>query len=150
MASRASTHKRPESVLVVVSHQQQDILLLERRHPAGFWQSVTGSLEWDEQPIEAALRELHEETGITNATLHDCHKTYQFPIHPEWKKFYSADVNMNIEHVFTLDLATLPKVNLDEDEHTHYCWLDRKHAAEKVFSWTNREVIENLQQYLKG
>lgn len=149
MTSRNTSSKRPESVLVVVSHQQQDILLLERRHPAGFWQSVTGSLEWDEQPVQAAIRELFEETGIETDSLFDCHKVFQFPIHPEWKKFYAADVTVNTEHVFTLDLATLPAVTINKEEHVRYCWLAQEQAAEKVFSWTNREVIENLSQYLK-
>lgn len=149
MTTPVTTCKRPESVLVVVSHQQREILLLERCHPEGFWQSITGSLEWDEQPIEAAKRELYEETGIHTESLTDCHKTFQFPIHPEWKKFYADDVSSNTEHVFMLDMSTRPEVTLNQKEHVRYKWLDREMAAAKVFSWTNREVIENLTEYLK-
>ena len=53
-----SLFKRPESVLVVVYTQQLDVLLICRQKPAGFWQSVTGSLEPGETPSQAAGREL--------------------------------------------------------------------------------------------
>ena len=57
-------HKRPESVLVLIYTLSAEVLLLERRQPAGFWQSVTGSLAWKETPGEAAIREVEEETGL--------------------------------------------------------------------------------------
>ncbi|HUH00249.1 MAG TPA: NUDIX domain-containing protein, partial [Gammaproteobacteria bacterium] len=56
--------KRPISVLVVVHTRSGEVLLLERIQPPGWWQSVTGSLEAGETPWDAAVRELHEETGM--------------------------------------------------------------------------------------
>jgi len=56
--------KRPESVLVVVYTRAGEVLMLRRTSPRGFWQSVTGSLEWGELPAHAAARELYEETGL--------------------------------------------------------------------------------------
>ncbi len=49
--------KRPEFVLIIVSSSDAEILMLRRRHPPGFWQSVTGSLKWDELPRKAAICE---------------------------------------------------------------------------------------------
>ena len=66
-------HKRPESVLVLVYTLAGEVLMLRRKYPRDFWQSVTGSLEWDEVPIDAAIRELQEETGLANQAIHDCH-----------------------------------------------------------------------------
>ncbi|KAB0302453.1 dihydroneopterin triphosphate diphosphatase, partial [Klebsiella pneumoniae] len=37
--------KYPVSALVVLYSGDGGILLIERTHPKGFWQSVTGSLE---------------------------------------------------------------------------------------------------------
>ena len=51
-------------MLVVVYTAGRDVLLLQRREPPDFWQSVTGSLEPGESAIDAARRELLEETGI--------------------------------------------------------------------------------------
>ena len=59
--------KRPVSVLVAIHTPAQRFLLLHRRPPARFWQSVTGSLEAAETPRDAALREVREETGLAVA-----------------------------------------------------------------------------------
>ncbi len=61
--------RRPESVLIVIHTQGGEFLLLERRRPPGFWQSVTGSLEWGEAADVAARREVIEETGIRQGVL---------------------------------------------------------------------------------
>ena len=42
---RDKRFKRPESILVVIYTRHGDVLLMERTRPAGFWQSVTGSLD---------------------------------------------------------------------------------------------------------
>ncbi|MCE1736838.1 NUDIX domain-containing protein, partial [Enterobacter hormaechei] len=57
-------YKRPESVLVMIyAVDSKRVLMLQRRDDPEFWQSVTGSLEQDEKPREAALREVQEEVG---------------------------------------------------------------------------------------
>jgi len=40
--------KLPVSVLVVVHTPALEVLLMERARRAGYWQSVTGSLDWAE------------------------------------------------------------------------------------------------------
>ena len=46
--------KLPLSVLVVVHTASLEVLLLERESRAGFWQSVTGSLDRVDEPLAAA------------------------------------------------------------------------------------------------
>ncbi len=57
-------------------------MLLERRRPPGFWQSVTGSLEWGELADAAARREVIEETGITQGVLVNLQWTQVYEIMP--------------------------------------------------------------------
>lgn len=139
-------YKRPESVLVVIHTPAFDVLLLERIKPPGFWQSVTGSLEADESPLQAALREVAEETGIRgiDASLHDWHRSNCFEIRAEWRERYAPDVTRNVEHVFSLCLPERCAVTLAPNEHSRYTWLERETAATLVFSWTNRDAIMDL------
>ncbi|MCW9057391.1 MAG: dihydroneopterin triphosphate diphosphatase [Gammaproteobacteria bacterium] len=133
--------KRPESVLVLVYTRAGEVLLLERCHPAGYWQSVTGSLEWGEAAESAARRELEEETGLVAADLIDCHHSNRFPIHPAWRVRYASEVRFNTEYVFRLEYKERPDVRLHCAEHVRSLWLPRREAAEQVASATNREAI---------
>jgi len=135
-----ATGKRPESVLVVVYTTAGDVLLLQRRQPAGYWQSVTGSLEWGETPEVAANRELFEETGL-QLPVTDCRQSHTFPIHPAWQARYAAEVSTNLEHVFRVACPGRPAILLSRDEHTACRWLHRDAAAALVGSRTNREAI---------
>jgi len=134
-------HKRPESVLIIVYTQQGEVLLLRRKYPNDFWQSVTGSLEWGERPIDAAVRELHEETGLTNQAVCDCHSEQSFKIYSIWRKRYAPGVVMNREHVYRLQLPEKVDIRLDSREHEAFQWLPRLHAADLVFSHTNQAAI---------
>ena len=57
--------KIPKSVLVIVHDQDLNVLLIERADHKNYWQSVTGSVDYEEENLfDAAKRELEEETGI--------------------------------------------------------------------------------------
>ena len=145
-----SNYKRPESVLVLIYSASQKVLLLKRTQPSVFWQSVTGSLKWpDESPRCAAIRELQEETGITNVDdLKDWRRTYTFEIKPAWRSRYAPGVTENLEHVFSLKIPEVVKIRLNTREHSESIWLDFPTAIEKVWSWTNRGVLEEQHKLL--
>ena len=140
-----SLFKRPVSVLVVVYTADLDVLLICRRIPEGFWQSVTGSLEAGEQPLDAAQRELQEETGIV-APVVDHQTTRVFPIKKQWQKRYAAGVTENVEHEFSVQLPVRCDVILDSSEHTSFCWIPIIDAIAKVGSHTNRAALKNIMQ----
>ena len=134
--------KRPESVLVVVCTGAGEVLLLERREPRGWWQSVTGSLEPGETPWEAAVRELGEETGLAPDGLVDLQISQRFPIRPAWRARYADGVAENLEHAFALRLEARPTVRLNPGEHLDYVWLKCNKAIRKASSSTNRKIIK--------
>ncbi len=139
-------YKRPESVLVVVYTAAGDVLVLRRRQPPDFWQSVTGSLRWDEtDSLAAARRELWEETGLGDGvSIIDCNAINRFVILLPWRHRYAPDAVENIEHVFRTCLPERQPIVLNQAEHCEYLWLPRQTAATMVTSWTNRNAIHAL------
>lgn len=135
-------YKRPESVLVIVYTEAGDVLMLRRKYPKDFWQSVTGSLEWDENPQQAAIRELQEETGIAGLELLDCEFSQFFEIYEIWRDRYEPGVMENKEHVFLLKLPEKVDIQLDPREHDEFTWMTKQQALQCAFSHTNQEAIE--------
>jgi dATP pyrophosphohydrolase len=136
--------RRPESVLIVIHTDAKEFLLMERRKPAGFWQSVTGSLEWGEMADRAARREVIEETGITQGVLVNLQWTQVYEILPAFGKVYAPGVTRNLEHAFSLRLPSRVNVTLSDNEHVQYRWARDSDALETVSSDTNRAVIADL------
>lgn len=140
-------YKRPESVLVVIyvqsSHQ---VLMLQRRDDPDFWQSVTGSLEDNETPREAALREVKEEIGIDIIKQHlalvDLQHSLYFDIFLKFRHRYAPGVTQCKEHWFSLALPQEQDILLIE--HLAFRWLPAAQAAALTKSWSNRQAIEKF------
>lgn len=136
--------RRPESVLIVIHTDGGEYLLLERRRPPGFWQSVTGSLEWGEDADSAARREVVEETGITQGVLVNLQWTQVYEILPAFGKVYAPGTTLNLEHAFSLRLAERVPVTMSATEHVQYRWVSDREALDTVSSSTNRAIIQDL------
>lgn len=62
---------------IVINKQTGDIALVKM--PGGFWAFPKGKIDKDETALEAAKREIYEETGATNLELIKELPTYQRP-----------------------------------------------------------------------
>jgi len=119
---------------------------MERADKKGFWQSVTGSLEQGETPLQAAIREVLEETGLdtTQYDLQDWQVSNVYEIYPHWRYRYAPGITHNTEHLFGLTLPKSLPIKLAPDEHVQYEWVDWREAAKRVFSWTNVDALKRL------
>ena len=133
--------KRPESVLVLIYSKTGHVLMLQRVFPEEFWQSVTGSLEWDETPEQAAIRELKEETGLDPNGLVDCRYSQEFEIYSIWRDRYAPGITHNQEHVFLLPLNECVSIIMNPQEHSEYRWVPKEEAIEMATSYTNADAI---------
>ncbi len=144
--------KIPESVLVVIHTPALEVLLIERADKPGFWQSVTGSKDWPDEPLfDTALREVAEETGIDvgspampRSALRDWGLRNVYEIYPVWRHRYAPGVTHNTEHVFGLCVPAGTVVTLSPREHLQHVWLPWREAADRCFSPSNAEAVLHL------
>ena len=146
------SYKQPVSTLVVIYTAALEVLLLERADHPGYWQSVTGSQDDDEQMSQTAIREVLEETGLLaeRYKLSDWHYQNVYEIYPVWRHRYQPGVTQNTEHVFGLELPEIQPVIISPREHLAYVWLPWRQAAEKCFSPSNRAAIMQLPERVRS
>ena len=151
-----TTAKIPVSVLVVIHTMDLEVLIIERADRAGFWQSVTGSKDSLDEPLdETAIREVFEETGIViggprvpRTALRDWQHAIDYEIYPVWRHRYAPGVTRNTEHWFSVEVPRDIDVTLSPREHTASLWLPYEQAAARCFSSSNRTAILQLPQRL--
>jgi len=141
--------KIPRSVLVVIHTPALEVLLMERADRPGFWQSVTGSLDAEDEVLDAtARREVLEETGIDVAAvggvLQDWQQQNVYEIFATWRHRYGAGVTHNTEYVFGLTVPAGTPVVLAPREHLAHRWLPWAEAAQLCFSPSNAAAIRHL------
>ncbi len=149
--------KIPESVLVVIHTPALDVLLIRRADADDFWQSVTGSKDFADEPLAlTAAREVAEETGIRcgegtelGMQLRDWQLQNVYEIYPQWRSRYEAGVSHNTEHLFGLCVPERLTPRLDPREHTAWVWLPYREAADACFSPSNAEAILLLPQFAR-
>jgi 8-oxo-dGTP pyrophosphatase MutT (NUDIX family) len=109
------------------------ILLLHRNDEANAWGLPAGSIENGESPIEAAMRELVEETGYM-AVQEDI-----IPLGTTFVRGSQFDYTFSL---FKVSLDDPIDVRIDEHEHTGYRWVTPHEALSLSF-------IEDLDSYLR-
>lgn len=138
--------KQPRSVQVVIfteTTQTREYLLLRRvESHGGFWQPVTGSLEAGETHLDAAVREVYEETGYQPLApeLIELGLVNVFEIAPQWRAKYAPGVTHNEEVCFALEVAK-QDVLIDPVEHDTFAWVDYERAITMIYWESNRRAF---------
>ncbi len=103
---------------------------------------MTGSLEADETHLQAAVREVREETGIVASEddLIDLALINTFEIAPRWLVKYAPGVTHNEEVCFALKLEARDlEIVLDPMEHVAFKWV-LYDAAAPLLRWESSKT----------
>ena len=137
-------------ILIRFKDEKTPKLLLLRSH--NFWDFPKGKLEKNENKLQAAIRELKEETGITNISFEWGKVLYETEMFgPYRKKVCYFLAKTDIENVV---LEKNPTSGLLE--HEEYRWVTFEEAKEltvgrinKVLEWVNSYLVKGYDIHLK-
>jgi len=108
----------------------------------GHWDFPKGHVESNETEIETAVRELEEETGITEVKiLSDFRHSINYTL-------FRKSVPISKEVIFFLASTVEKRVELSS-EHIDYAWLDFEKAIVKLTYDNARQILKKAFSYLK-
>lgn len=146
-SKRIPTKKQVVAGFVVYRKTTDGIkfLLLYRR--GNYWNFPKGHFKPGERSIDAALRELEEETGIKKSELR------MLPNFRAYERFYFKIGNQGIYDTVILFLAETHKadIRIEPREHSGYGWFlyhDAVNVIGKKYGDT-RKVLKQASDYLK-
>ena len=118
-----------------------EILYLLLQHSTGHWDFPKGKIEPQETKQEAAIRELHEETGLVSHLDETFEETINYVFLDYNKKITQKTV------YFFIGKATNSTVILS-DEHIDYEWLPYKQGLKKLTYENARIVLKKANKHI--
>lgn len=110
----------------------------EKAYP-GLWQVITGGIEEGETAVEAASRELMEETGLAHETMWAA---------PFVASFFDAKRDaIHLVPVFAVIVSSEIEPRLSE-EHKDYAWMSYEEAQKRLVFPSHHEGTRIVRDYL--
>ena len=128
--------------VVVYKDTENLFLLLQNSDAKEIWGFPKGHHEGDETPKETALREIEEETGITQINLLD------MPLIREEYGITRDGEKVNKINEYYIGFVKDKNVVLKEDEISNYKWVPFEEALESIIYSTRKETLKKAQEYL--
>ena len=127
---------------MVYLRKGSEILYLLLNYEAGHWDFVKGNVEPNESEKETVVRELSEETGITDAKFIEGFK--------ERIEYYYRRQGDTVhkEVVFYLMETSTENITLSF-EHIGSIWLNYSQSMEKLTFKNAKEVLKKADEFLK-
>jgi len=126
---------------VIYINNQEKTRYLLLNYTAGHWDFVKGNVEPNETEKQTVTREMHEETGITQAEFIDGFRE-------SINYFYRRQgLTINKEVVFYIIESQTDEVKISF-EHIGFIWLDYQHSMEKLTFKNAKETLLKAHEFL--
>jgi len=129
-------------VVTVLKEKEWKFLILRLDTKDDHWSFPKGHHEGEETAKETAIRELKEETAITEIEFLD------FPlIHEEYEIIHHGVTKLKVNEYF-VGLTKEINVTIQKDEVFEYMWATYEEAMGKFNYKTRKEVLAQAKKYL--
>lgn len=124
----------------IVFNDDYKVLMLRRevkveRFKTG-WEFIKGALKVDENYLEAALREIKEETNINVKFIDEIEDTMEVDARYRQKPHYDY-----VRKKALVFLYVEGEVKIDKSEHKDYKWMKFEEAIDKVWVEFGKEIL---------
>lgn len=133
--------KQQSAGIITFIKNDQEILYLILHYLSGHWDFPKGKLENGETLIQAAHRELEEETGLSAQIIPDFEKKLSY-------SFKERGQPITKTVTYFIGQASQETVSLS-GEHIGYLWLTYNEAIKKITYKNAEEILKDANIFLK-
>jgi len=126
----------------VIFRKNSRLQFLLLHYPSGHWDFVKGKIEVNENPHQTTIREVKEETGITDLDF-----VNGFEESVEYEFQYDGEL-IHKKVIFFLAKTNTVEIKISH-EHLDFVWLEFKEALEKTTYRNARSVLSKANQLLE-
>lgn len=124
-----------------------EILLLHKPRKRDAWQLPQGGMEEGESPEQCAVRELHEEAGLTGSTiLGTSNLIYQYDFPASYRRFRPDNVCGQKIHFVYGTIGRDAVVQVDNNEVNRFKWVTIEQLPKYLKRKEYLELAQNLYQ----
>lgn len=127
--------------VVVFRREKNDKFYLLLHYPSGHWDFPKGKMENNESPKQTAIREVMEETGITDLQFIE-----EFEENIEYNFQYNG-ATIHKQVTFFLAETLIQEVKLSY-EHLNFDWLNYEDAMQKITFDNAKSIITKANKLL--
>ena len=121
-----------------IKNGELELLLLKHRF-GGHWSFPKGHVEEGETEVETALREVHEETGLTIQLEDGFRQSVEYYPRPNIRK----------QVVYFLGYADDDRTRRQEEEISEIRWVPQKSAHREVTFRNDKNLINHAKKFLR-
>jgi bis(5'-nucleosidyl)-tetraphosphatase len=130
------------AVICSFNKESEKVEFLLLHYASGHWDFPKGNIEFGEDEVQAAYREIFEETGIQNVHfLEGFRKNIQY-------YYRRGDILIRKEVIFYLAITNTKEIALS-NEHIGYAWKDYMEAMNQLTYKSAKDLLKEVKMFLE-